>query len=133
MPSRRFASEPALCSLWAIGAGARVISAGSRQGRTKFYLQKLVLRDIFQGKLRHYPSQATQDRRSGSCQRPAHQIRTGLKLSSCRCVGACRQPSQRRCEPARLARLTRAVAARNNRGITPGPPRSIVCCHPQPR
>ena len=89
--------------------------------------------DVFQGKLRHYPSQATQDRRSGSCQRPAHQICHGLKLSSCRCVGPCRQPSQRRCEPARLARVTRAAAARNNRGITPGPPRSNRSLHPQPR
>ena len=47
---------------------------------------------IFQGELRHNPSQAAQDWRSGSCQRPPHQICDGLELSGGCCVGPRCQP-----------------------------------------
>jgi hypothetical protein len=45
--------------------------------------------------LRHNPSQAAQDWRSCSCQRPAHQICHGLQLSGGCCVGPRCHPSQR--------------------------------------
>jgi hypothetical protein len=84
---------------------------------------------IFQRELRHNPSQAAQDWRSCSCQCPAHQICDGLELSGGCCLGPRCHPSQRRRQRARLARVTRAAATRNNRGIIPGPPRDqIVRC-----
>ena len=87
-----------------------------------------------QRELRHNPSQAAQDWRSCSCQRPAHQICDGLELSGgCR-VGPRCHPSQRRRQRARLARVTRGAATRNNRGIVPRPTeRSNCSLHPQHR
>jgi hypothetical protein len=89
---------------------------------------------ILQRELRHNPSQAAQDWRSCSCQRPAHQICHGLELSGGCCVGSRCHPSQRSRQRARLARVTRGAATRKNRGIVPRPTeRSNCSLHPQHR
>ena len=84
---------------------------------------------ILQRELRHNPSQAAQDWRSCSCQRPAHQICHGLELSGGCCVGPRCHPSQRSRQRARLARVTRGAASVRTAVSSPGPPRDqIVRC-----
>src|SRR5215203_7239220 len=75
---------------------------------------------VGQGQLRNDPPQAPQDRRAGPHQRPPYQDRHGVELPRSPGLGAsCRRP-QRRGKRARLSRLTRGAAPRNN-GIIPRP------------
>ncbi len=75
---------------------------------------------VRQSDLRHHPSQAAEDRRPRARQCPPHQGRDGVSVSGSPCLGLRCQASRRR-QRARLARLTRAAATRNPRGITPRP------------
>ena len=75
---------------------------------------------VRQSDLRHHSSQATQDRRPRASECPPHQGRDGVSMSGSPCLGLrCHSSSPR--ERSRLARLTRAAATRNPRGITPRP------------
>ena len=76
---------------------------------------------VRQSHLRHHSSQAAQDRCSRARQRPPHQSRDGVGLSRSPGLGACCHPSRRRRKRSCLARLTRAAATRNKRGIIPRP------------
>ena len=75
---------------------------------------------VRQSDLRHHSSQATQDRRPRASECPPHQGRDGVSMSGGPCLGL-RCHSSRRRQRSRLARLTRAAATRNPRGITPRP------------
>src|SRR5207342_1164440 len=75
---------------------------------------------VRQSDLRHHSSQATQDRRPRARECPPHQGRDGVSVSGGPCLGL-RCHSSRRRQRSRLARLTRAAATRNPRGITPRP------------
>ena len=63
--------------------------------------------------LRHHPSQAPQDRRARAHQRPSHQDRHGVSLSGRPGLGQRCHPARHRGARPRLARLTRAAAARH--------------------
>ena len=76
---------------------------------------------VRQSHLRHHPSQAAQDRRPRARQRPPHQGCDGVSVSGSRYLGLRCQASRRCRQRAGLARLTRAAATRNPRGITPRP------------
>jgi DDE family transposase len=68
--------------------------------------------------LRHHPPQAPEDRRAGAHQRPPHQDRHGLGLSSRPGLGTRGWPPGLSRQGSRLAGLTRHAAARPIGGIT---------------
>ena len=76
---------------------------------------------VRQSDLRHHPSQAAQDRRPRTRECTPHQGCDGVSVSRSRYLGLGCQASRRCSQRARLARLTRAAATRNPRGITPRP------------
>ena len=75
---------------------------------------------VRQSDLRHHSSKAAQDRCPRTSECPPHQGRDGVSMSGGPCLGL-RCHSSRRRQRSRLARLTRAAATRNPRGITPRP------------
>ena len=72
--------------------------------------------------------QAAQDWRPRARECPPHQNCDGVSVSGSRYLELRCQASRRCRQRARLARLTRAAATRNTRGITRGPPRSLLRC-----
>ncbi len=73
------------------------------------------------GYLRHHSPQAAQDRCARAHQRPPHQDRDGVGLSGRAGLGPRCDPARRRRKGPRLARMTRAAAARSSRGTTNQP------------
>ena len=89
---------------------------------------------ICQRHLRHHSSQATQDRRPRTRQRPPHQNRDGVELSPAAAWGA----AAVRLNAAATAHAahppdTRRRNAQQTRGIIPGPPRPLVRCRRSPQ
>ena len=76
---------------------------------------------VRQSDLRHHSSQAAQDRRPRARECPPHQGCDGVSVSGSPYLGLRCQASRRCRQRAGLARLTRAAATRNPRGITPRP------------
>ena len=73
---------------------------------------------VRQSDLRHYSSQAAQDRRPRARECPPHQGCDGVSVSGSPYLGLRRQASRRCRQGAGLARLTHVAATRNPRGIT---------------
>ena len=76
---------------------------------------------VRQSNLRHHPSQAAQDRRPRASECPPYQGCDGVSVSCGRYLGLRCQASRRCRQRAGLARLTRAAATPNPRGINPRP------------
>src|SRR5580704_2014072 len=74
-----------------------------------------------QSDLRHYSSQAAQDRRPRARECPPHQGCDGVSVSGSPYLGLRCQASRRCRQRAGLTRLTHVAATRNPRGITPRP------------